>query len=275
MPRARSLGPRSSWTSTPATRTTTRLLPWTTKDTFGSSRRRMVCLGRRTSIAANGPTTSTSFKRSTPAMAKAIDRSRSKTFPTLKWRTSQGGFACFFTHYRDPAERTSFFMTSPDGVKWSQWLRLAAIEQGHYQVSTVGHGKMATAMDYHPQGKGLNWRTNLYYLESADGGKTWRTAAGTVARLAALDGRQSGPGARLSIRGPAGLCQGGAVRRRRAARHRVPHQSRPRVRPGERSAHLVDRALDRYEVGIQASHDFGPQLRRRIAVPGSRRHVAR
>ena len=92
------------------------------------------------------------------------------------WHLKDQGFACFFTRYNYPAARTICFMTSPDGVKWSQWSRLAAMDQGHYQISTAGKNKAGTAFNYHPKDKGLNWRTNLYYIETADLGKTWQTA---------------------------------------------------------------------------------------------------
>ena len=88
------------------------------------------------------------------------------------------GFRAIFTRYSYPAARTACFMSSADGVHWSEWQRLAAIEQGHYQIGAVGHGKIATMLNVHPNGKGLNGRTNLYYLESADNGTSWRTAAG-------------------------------------------------------------------------------------------------
>jgi hypothetical protein len=92
------------------------------------------------------------------------------------WYIKDNGFVCFFTRYDYPAERTICFMTSLDGVKWSQWLRLAAMDQGHYQISTAGKNKAGTAFNYHPQGKGFNWRTNLYYIETEDLGKIWQTA---------------------------------------------------------------------------------------------------
>jgi hypothetical protein len=88
------------------------------------------------------------------------------------------GFRAIFTRYSYPAARTACFTSSPDGVHWSEWKRLAAIEEGHYQIGAAGHGKLATMLNMHPQGKGLNWRTNLYYMESADNGQNWRTAAG-------------------------------------------------------------------------------------------------
>ncbi len=94
------------------------------------------------------------------------------------WHVPEKGFAAFFTRYNDPAQRTSFFMKSADGVRWSEWQRLAAIDWGHYQISAAGSGKAATAFNYHPAGKGLNWRTNLYYIETPDFGRTWQTADG-------------------------------------------------------------------------------------------------
>jgi hypothetical protein len=94
------------------------------------------------------------------------------------WHLEGKGFAAFFTRYNYPAARTICFMTSPDGVKWSQWQRLAAIDQGHYQISAAGKTKAGSAFNFHPQPKGLNWRTNLYYIETDDLGKTWRSADG-------------------------------------------------------------------------------------------------
>lgn len=75
------------------------------------------------------------------------------------------GFAYFFTSYQHG--RQAHFGFSPDGVEWS-WQRIAGIQQGHYQISTVRDGKAASAFNYHPtrfRGEkkgGLNWRTNLY-----------------------------------------------------------------------------------------------------------------
>jgi hypothetical protein len=94
------------------------------------------------------------------------------------WNVKDEGFICFFTRYNYPAARTICFMTSPDGVKWSRWTRLAAIQEGHYQISAVNRDKAGTAFNFHPQGKGLNWRTNLYYIETPDFGQTWRSADG-------------------------------------------------------------------------------------------------
>lgn len=94
------------------------------------------------------------------------------------WHVKGRGFLCFFTRYAFPAARTICAMSSEDGITWSEWTRLAAIEEGHYQISAANEERAGSAFNYHPKGKGLNWRTNLYYLETRDFGRTWRTAAG-------------------------------------------------------------------------------------------------
>ncbi len=63
-------------------------------------------------------------------------------------------------------------------MQWSEWQRLAAIDEGHYQVSGIGKSKAGSMFNYHPTGKGLNWRTNLYYIETVDRGATWQTVDG-------------------------------------------------------------------------------------------------
>ncbi|MEQ8848985.1 BNR-4 repeat-containing protein [Botrimarina sp.] len=93
-------------------------------------------------------------------------------------RSPAAGFVAFFTRYGDPAVRTSMFTTSPDGVAWSSWRRLAAIDEGHYQISAVDGDRAACVFNYHPEGEGLNHRTNLYYVETLDGGATWKAACG-------------------------------------------------------------------------------------------------
>lgn len=102
------------------------------------------------------------------------------------------GFAAMFTTYdrrmlNDPrsiANRILCSMSSADGVKWSQWQPFAAILQGHYQSSgTYKNEKIGTSFNFHPNdvktGRvGLNWRTNLYYMETKDLGQTWQNVQG-------------------------------------------------------------------------------------------------
>jgi len=94
------------------------------------------------------------------------------------WNVAEHGFICFFTKYGYPAARTLCYMTSQDGIDWDERQRLAAIDEGHYQISAVGKKRAGSTFNYHPEGKGLNWRTNLYYLETTDFGKTWNSVDG-------------------------------------------------------------------------------------------------
>ena len=102
------------------------------------------------------------------------------------WYSPEKGFLNFFTRYKYPADRTICVMTSEDGEHWSEWQRIAAIKKGHYQISGMGANVAGTAFNYHPdteEKKGLNWRTNLYYVETRDWGKSWQAADGTPLEL--------------------------------------------------------------------------------------------
>ena len=66
---------------------------------------------------------------------------------------------------------------------WSEGEKLAMIEKGHYQVSWPWGNKVGTAFNMHPAPHGLNWRTNLYYMETEDLGKTWRNVQGEEIEL--------------------------------------------------------------------------------------------
>ncbi len=70
------------------------------------------------------------------------------------------------------------WMSSRDGAHWDEPHPLANIEMGDYQVSGRCGTRLATTFDYHPKPLGLNARSNIYYLESNDHGKTWRTVSG-------------------------------------------------------------------------------------------------
>ena len=94
------------------------------------------------------------------------------------WHSKQRGFQTFFTRYDDPAKRTIGYSQSNDGMSWGPWLRIAAIEEGHYQISGIGQTKAGTIFNYHPRGRGLNWRTNVYYVETSDNGASWQTVGG-------------------------------------------------------------------------------------------------
>lgn len=102
------------------------------------------------------------------------------TYPQ-PWNTEQG-YLHLFTKYT--GVRQLYFERSMDGVSWSHDELLAAIPQeagersGHYQTSATWNGiKTGTFFNRHPQGN-VDRRTDLYYLETGDLGRTWTDAAG-------------------------------------------------------------------------------------------------
>ncbi|MCK5803742.1 MAG: BNR-4 repeat-containing protein, partial [Lentisphaeria bacterium] len=94
------------------------------------------------------------------------------------WFLPGQGFLFLHTYYKGGRGLNAW--TSQDGANWTKRTLVSHIEMGQYQVSFRCGGKVGTAFNMHPRGKGLNWRTNLYYIETADFGKTWRTADGTT-----------------------------------------------------------------------------------------------
>lgn len=92
------------------------------------------------------------------------------------------GFLFLHTRYRDGG-RSLFWMTSPDGRSWSEPQLLARFDLGHYQISASTGKRTGTAFNYHPKPIGLNARTNLYYVETSDMGRTWRTVDGKPLRV--------------------------------------------------------------------------------------------
>jgi len=93
------------------------------------------------------------------------------------WPRRDGGICWLHTRYQDDL-RGLYFSGTRNGCEWDERRQLAYIERGNYQVSGTDGRKIATAFDFHPQDGGLNARTNLYYLETGDGGATWQAASG-------------------------------------------------------------------------------------------------
>ncbi|WP_163324109.1 BNR-4 repeat-containing protein [Draconibacterium mangrovi] len=103
------------------------------------------------------------------------------TYPQ-PWNTDLGYFH-FFTKYT--GVRKLYFESSQDGVNWTEDKLLADIpvykgeKSGHYQTSNVYNGKvLGTFFNRHPNGI-VDRRTDLYYVQTADLGKTWTTVDGT------------------------------------------------------------------------------------------------
>ena len=57
------------------------------------------------------------------------------------------------------------------------------MESGSDQVSAAVGEKIATVLTLHPRAGFADARTNLYYIESIDGGASWRTADGAAISL--------------------------------------------------------------------------------------------
>ena len=104
---------------------------------------------------------------------------------TQPWHLPEFGFLFLHTRYADG--RGLFWMTSPDGRQWSEPRPLAKIGMGDYQISWARRNRVATAFDYHPAPLGLNARTNIFYLETSDGGRNWQNAAGEAIELPLSD----------------------------------------------------------------------------------------
>lgn len=90
------------------------------------------------------------------------------------WHVPGRGFLFCFTKYTKGREL--YWQTSADGVAWSKDEKLAGFG-GHYQTSRERDGRIITAFNWHPSGH-PDRRTNLYFLQTDDMGRTWRTAAG-------------------------------------------------------------------------------------------------
>ena len=105
--------------------------------------------------------------------------------PTFEFSYSQPwyipgyGFSFLYTHYDANNRRNLYQRTSNDGTQWSEPTALAQIPWGQYQVSWRSGSKLGTAFNYHPNEEihGAN-RTNLYYMESYNGGTDWYTVDG-------------------------------------------------------------------------------------------------
>ncbi|MET0261675.1 MAG: BNR-4 repeat-containing protein [Rariglobus sp.] len=115
------------------------------------------------------------------------------TYPQPWTGVGDKGFFMLFTKYFKGTdygpERRLFWKTSADGRVWSEDHALAAFG-GHYQTSGrwSGNGvtKYATFFNYHPESH-VDRRTNLYYTQTTDGGKTWTNAAGKALDLPLSD----------------------------------------------------------------------------------------
>lgn len=103
------------------------------------------------------------------------------TYPQIHHDPQKGSFLLFtkYARGREPgfgSARELFWKTSTDNRTWTPDQRLAGFG-GHYQVSGFCNGKIASFFNYHPEGN-VDRRTNLYYVQTFDWGKTWTNIDG-------------------------------------------------------------------------------------------------
>ncbi|HJN12068.1 MAG TPA: BNR-4 repeat-containing protein [Pirellulaceae bacterium] len=97
------------------------------------------------------------------------------------WYLAGQGFLFVYTHYESggASRRHLHFNTSVDGIHWNyNWGSrpvIAKMPRGHYQISQMNGHTVGTAFNCNVD---INRRTNLYYMETSDMGRTWKTAGG-------------------------------------------------------------------------------------------------
>ena len=104
------------------------------------------------------------------------------TYPQPWWVEGRG-FLYLFTKYT--GVRELYWNISPDGRQWTEHQKLAGMG-GHYQTSNRRGDRVITAFNMHPGGH-PDKRTNLYFVQSRDMGKTWLTVEGQAVQTPMLD----------------------------------------------------------------------------------------
>lgn len=98
------------------------------------------------------------------------------TYPQ-PWWLDHHGCLLLFTKYTKGRE-LYWRMSDAAGETWSRDRKLAGMG-GHYQISNTCSGRVITAFNMHPGGN-VDRRTNLYFVQTLDQGRTWQTAGGEV-----------------------------------------------------------------------------------------------
>ena len=107
---------------------------------------------------------------------------REMTYPQPRWIEGHG-FLHLFTKYTGVRELYS--STSVDGKNWTPDRKVAGIG-GHYQTSHQRGNRVFTAFNRHPGGN-VDQRTDLYFLQTDDVGRTWRNVRGETVVVPLVD----------------------------------------------------------------------------------------
>jgi hypothetical protein len=115
------------------------------------------------------------YRSTEPFSVESFDRidQREMTYPQPRFIEGHG-FFYLFTKYT--AGRELYWQNSPDGRTWEPEQKLAGFG-GHYQVSGISGQTIGSAFMWHPNGN-VDARTNLYYVQTRDFGKSWTTVDG-------------------------------------------------------------------------------------------------
>ncbi|MCX6334902.1 MAG: BNR-4 repeat-containing protein, partial [Bacteroidia bacterium] len=91
-------------------------------------------------------------------------------FPQPWWMND----SCFMLmHTKVTRGREIYWTSATDGKTWAPSQKLAGMG-GHHQITEVQGNKLASVFSYFPEGN-LDKRTNLYYVQTEDFGKNWKT----------------------------------------------------------------------------------------------------
>lgn len=101
-------------------------------------------------------------------------------YPQAFWSPTTG---LILFHVQYTGGRGTHLTKTADGKHWTNPKTLALIGDGSYQIAHVQGPHLGVIFDHHPKGKGVDARTNLYYMESFDGGETWQNARGEILHL--------------------------------------------------------------------------------------------
>lgn len=125
-----------------------------------------------------------------PYDIEAFDRIRTTNFSYGNvWHEPGKGFLLLHTLYENKGRSMYLSTSTPDGRDWTKPSLMSRFDLGHYQLTTHAPGRTATVFDYHPDPEGLNSRTNIYYLETRDHGRTWQNVKGESVSLPVRDSK--------------------------------------------------------------------------------------
>ena len=125
------------------------------------------------------------FRSAKPYSIDAFDLIKKTNFSySQPWYVPGKGFCMLCTQYEPGNRRNLFCWTSSDGLSWDMPQPLARIPNGQYQISWRTDKGVGTAFNYHPHPTVHGAaRTNLYYMQTDDMGKSWTNIHGRPLRL--------------------------------------------------------------------------------------------